>query len=53
MNDLGTLTIERKTYQVVNAEKVGRCVLHILDEELPEDKSHYIGKEVTGTIDSN
>jgi alanyl-tRNA synthetase len=36
---------------VVNAEKVGKCVLHILSEELPLDKDTYIGKAVTGTID--
>ena len=51
MNDLGTLTIEGELYNVVNCEKVGKSVLHILDHELPLDKEHYIGKEVSGTID--
>lgn len=51
LNDLGTLTIEGKVYQVVNAEKVGKCVLHILSDELTGEKSDYIGKAVSGTID--
>jgi Ser-tRNA(Ala) deacylase AlaX len=36
-NDTGFLTIEGKEYTVVNAEKVGKSVLHILGEELSED----------------
>lgn len=51
LHDLGTLTVDGKTYNIVNAEKVGKSVLHILDEELPNDKETYIGKTVTCTID--
>lgn len=51
LHDLGTLTVDGKTYNIVNAEKVGKCVLHILDEELPNDKDYYINKVVTCTID--
>ena len=51
MHDLGTMTIDGKTYNIVNAEKVGRSVLHILDEELPLEKEAYINKSVVCTID--
>jgi len=37
-----------------NVEKVGKCVLHILDRPLPKDDiSHYIGMEITGQIDED
>jgi len=53
-NDLGTLTIEGETYNVVNCEKVGKCVLHILDRPLPNpDVSHYKNLEISGTIDED
>ena len=51
-NDVGTLVIEGETYKVVNCEKVGKCVLHILDKPLPkEDISHYKGLDITGQVD--
>jgi len=45
------MTIDGTKYQVVNVEKVGKCVLHILDQELPLEKEAYIGKEVICTVD--
>jgi len=45
------MTIDGKTYNIVNAEKVGKSVLHILDEELPLEKEAYIKKSVVCTID--
>jgi len=51
-NDVGSLQIDGESYQVLNCEKVGKCVLHILDRPLPnEDISHYKGLDVTGSID--
>ncbi len=49
--DIGSLTIDGEEYQVVNAEKVGKCVLHILDKELPGNAKQFIGKEVNGKVD--
>lgn len=34
LHDVGTMTIDGHVYNVVNVEKVGKCVLHILDAEL-------------------
>ena len=31
VNDKGNITINGKTYEVVNVEKVGKCVLHFLE----------------------
>eukprot|EP01016_Furgasonia_blochmanni_P018253 TRINITY_DN2078_c0_g2_i4.p1 TRINITY_DN2078_c0_g2~~TRINITY_DN2078_c0_g2_i4.p1 ORF type:complete len:764 (-),score=336.45 TRINITY_DN2078_c0_g2_i4:2205-4496(-) len=50
-NDLGSLEIEGQVYNVVNAEKVGKCVLHILDKPLEKETSHYKGQAVKGMID--
>jgi alanyl-tRNA synthetase len=50
-NDLGWLTIDGEEYQVVNCEKVGKCVLHILDRSLPGSPKSKVGKEVVGKID--
>lgn len=52
-HDIGTITLPGDPeYNVVNVEKVGKCVLHILDRPLDNpDNSHYIGKEVSCTID--
>ena len=49
--DIGWLVIDGEEYQVLSAERVGKCVLHILDRELPGAKSN-IGKTVKGRIDS-
>lgn len=32
-------------------QKVGKCVLHILEKPLPNDPSSYVGKEVAGEVD--
>ena len=51
-HDTGILKIDGETYNVVNAEKVGKCVLHILDRPLPNpDISHYKGMTVWGKVD--
>ena len=50
-NDLGRLRIEGLDYNVVNCEKVGKCVLHILSESLPKPNEAYIGKEILGSVD--
>lgn len=50
-HDTGTLTINGVKYDVVDAEKVGKCVLHILDRELEHSNEDVLGKEVAGTID--
>jgi alanyl-tRNA synthetase len=49
--DIGWLLVDGEEYQVVSAERVGKCVLHILDRELPGFKSN-IGKTVNGRIDT-
>jgi len=38
-------------YDVVDAEKVGKCVLHILDRELEQENDAVIGTEVQADID--
>ena len=50
-NDLGFLRIDGLDYKVVNCEKVGKCVLHILNEPLPKATDAYIGKDVIGVVD--
>jgi len=50
-HDTGVLTIKGETYNVVNAEKVGKCVLHFLDKEIVGNKKDWIGVEVTGAVD--
>eukprot|EP01017_Pseudomicrothorax_dubius_P013138 TRINITY_DN1567_c0_g2_i3.p1 TRINITY_DN1567_c0_g2~~TRINITY_DN1567_c0_g2_i3.p1 ORF type:complete len:972 (-),score=341.83 TRINITY_DN1567_c0_g2_i3:72-2987(-) len=50
-HDTGYLDIEGERYFVVNAEKVGKCVLHILEKPLPGDPDSYVGKEIVGGID--
>lgn len=39
------------TYNVVDAFKVGKCVLHVLDRPLEGYTEMYKGKKVTCTID--
>ena len=49
MADLGVLHIDNEVYNVVNVEKVGKCVFHILDRPLPNpENSFYINKTVKG-----
>ena len=51
-NDIGTMTIEGfdVVFNVIDVLKVGKCVLHKIDQVLPEDG--VIGKTVNGTVDS-
>ena len=44
-HDRGTLTIKDQTYEVMNVTKVGKCVLHTLDKEIPDD---VVDAEVSG-----
>ena len=50
-HDTGTLTVNGVKYDVVDAEKVGKCVLHILDRELEASNDQIIGASVDCTID--
>eukprot|EP00744_Colponema_vietnamica_P000780 GILI01001356.1.p1 GENE.GILI01001356.1~~GILI01001356.1.p1 ORF type:complete len:965 (+),score=358.80 GILI01001356.1:48-2942(+) len=52
-HDIGTLTIAGTTYNVVDCQKVGRCVLHILDTPLPNSADSYLNMAITGTIDND
>lgn len=47
-NDVGTLTIKGEEFQVVNVEKVGKCVLHVLDKEIQDEIE---GTEIKGKVD--
>ena len=49
-NDTGTMRIQNEEFQVVNVEKVGKCVLHYLDREVKED---LVGLEVKGNVNSD
>lgn len=50
-HDNGTITINGKLYNIVDGEKVGQCVLHILDREVEEQNEELIGKGVECTVD--
>ncbi|KRX05303.1 Translation protein, beta-barrel domain [Pseudocohnilembus persalinus] len=51
-NDIGKITIGSEQYQVVDVEKVGKCVLHILDRELEQENNDaYIGQTAVGEVD--
>jgi len=52
-NDLGTLTIDGTTYNLVYAEKVGHAILHYLDKPLPRPPKEYEGLSVHGKIDGD
>ena len=51
LNDEGVLKIDGIEYKVINCEKVGKCVLHILDNLLPLENSQYIGKTIIASVD--
>jgi len=59
-NDVGKLWIDDKEYEVVDAMKVGPCVLHVVDPPLPIDSAlsieealnSYKGKQVRGQVES-
>ena len=48
-HDNGVLVIDGAAYNVVNAERVGKCVLHFVDRPVPESVAR--GAPVHGTID--
>eukprot|EP00455_Lapot_gusevi_P012317 TRINITY_DN157_c0_g1_i2.p1 TRINITY_DN157_c0_g1~~TRINITY_DN157_c0_g1_i2.p1 ORF type:complete len:1016 (+),score=442.80 TRINITY_DN157_c0_g1_i2:57-3050(+) len=50
-HDSGSLTIGGQTYNVVDAMKVGPCVLHVLDTPLEGDLESYANQSVVGQID--
>jgi len=50
-NDTGKMTIQGEEYTVVNVEKVGHCVFHILDREVSQETVDLIGKPVQCLID--
>jgi len=51
MNDIGHISIKDVTYQVVDVQKVGKCVLHFLDKPLPVDLVEDSSIEVKGEVD--
>ena len=51
IHDCGVMTISDVDYNVVDVEKVGKSVLHILDVPLDNDKESYIGQTVKCQID--
>lgn len=46
-HDVGTLTIEDKTYEVVDVQKVGKCILHCLNQPVEE---RMVGMRVSGKV---
>lgn len=49
-NDLGTLTLGDVVYKVIDVEKVGHCVLHVLDTAI-SDRESVLNQKVVGEID--
>ncbi len=50
MHDTGVMTIEGLgEFQVVDVTKVGKCVLHQLDRDIPDDVE-IAGRKVTGKV---
>jgi len=41
MHDTGSVVIDSMNYKVVQVEKVGKVVMHFLDNDLPESIAHY------------
>ena len=54
MHDIGTMTIEGfdQVFNVTDVIKVGKCVLHRIDFEIPDDVD-IVGKTATGSVDPN
>lgn len=48
VHDIGTITLDETVYNVYNVDKVGKCILHYVDKEVPAE---VIGKEVQCAID--
>lgn len=51
LHDTGKLWIGEKEYEVVNVEKVGKSVLHMLEPSLDGNKEDYLGKDVRCQVD--
>ncbi|OMJ66344.1 hypothetical protein SteCoe_36834 [Stentor coeruleus] len=51
-HDTGRIFIKNHVYDVVEVEKSGHCILHILDRAI-EDQDQIIGEEVHGYIDES
>lgn len=52
MHDIGTMTIEGfdQVFNVTDVIKVGKCVLHKIDFEIPDDVD-IVGKSASGSVD--
>lgn len=50
-HDVGTLTIDKAEYAVVDCIKVGPAVLHIIQPQLPQPADQYLHKPVHGVVD--
>lgn len=48
-NDIGTLNIGGEAFNVVDCQKIGKCVLHYLDRPVTND---VVGKAVEGKVDA-
>ena len=48
MHDTGFFMIKEKKYNITNIEKVGNCILHMIDQEVPME---FVGETVVGEID--
>eukprot|EP00831_Metopus_contortus_P041670 TRINITY_DN3274_c0_g1_i2.p1 TRINITY_DN3274_c0_g1~~TRINITY_DN3274_c0_g1_i2.p1 ORF type:complete len:746 (+),score=178.70 TRINITY_DN3274_c0_g1_i2:290-2239(+) len=46
LHDEGTIKIDGNTYNMENCLRIGKCVLHFLDNPLPKSRDEYIGQEV-------
>lgn len=51
IHDMGSIWIGETEYQVINVEKVGKSILHMVIPHLEGDKGDYIGKEVKCHVD--
>lgn len=47
-NDIGTMIIDGQKYNVLDCQKIGKCVLHYLDKPVTNDA---VGKSIEGTVD--
>eukprot|EP00164_Ancoracysta_twista_P003216 GFYU01004295.1.p2 GENE.GFYU01004295.1~~GFYU01004295.1.p2 ORF type:complete len:891 (-),score=379.12 GFYU01004295.1:90-2453(-) len=50
-HDVGTITVCGEEYKIVNAEKVGKCILHYLDRPVEGNNLKYEGQACTGQVD--
>eukprot|EP00357_Protocruzia_adherens_P036422 CAMPEP_0115033840 /NCGR_PEP_ID=MMETSP0216-20121206/40213_1 /TAXON_ID=223996 /ORGANISM="Protocruzia adherens, Strain Boccale" /LENGTH=961 /DNA_ID=CAMNT_0002412447 /DNA_START=107 /DNA_END=2992 /DNA_ORIENTATION=+ len=50
-HDIGTMTIKGEKYDVVNVEKVGHSIMHVLDRPLEGEIDSYKGETVQAHVD--